>query len=378
MFPWTGQEESRSISENVKWGHRKRFADGKVSIPFGQFLGFDRGEDGGLVINSDEAVIVKKIYRLFLEGLTPHTIAKKLTTEKLPTPGGQEKWHQGTIKSILRNEKYKGDDLVQKGFTVDFLTKKQKINEGEVPQYYVENSHEAIINPQAFELVQQELTKRLQAKGRYSGVDMFSSKIKCGECGCFYGAKVWHSNSKYRRTVYQCNHKFSTNKKCLTPHFTDGEIKQLFVQAANQLLDEKKEIIANLELIRKTVFDNTALEIEQKKLQEELTVLVQVIQNCVDENARIAQDQEEYLKRYNGLVKKYESLKARFEEVAYKISDNLSRNETTELFIKTLKKQESLITEFDGVLWGSLLDYITVNTKEDVRFIFKDGTEIKA
>ena len=107
-------------------------------------------------------------------------------------------------------------------------------------------------------------------------------------------------------------------------------------------------------------------------------MLVQVIQNCVDENARIAQDQEEYLKRYNGLVKKYKSLKARFEEVAYKISDNLSRNETTELFIKTLKKQESLITEFDGVLWGSLLDYITVNTKEDVRFIFKDGTEIKA
>ena len=117
------------------------------------------------------------------------------------------------------------------------------------------------------ELVQQELTKRLQAKGRYSGVDMFSSKIKCGECGCFYGAKVWHSNSKYRRTVYQCNHKFSTNKKCLTPHFTDGEIKQLFVQAANQLLDEKKEIIANLELIRKTVFDNTVSAIKRKNHQ---------------------------------------------------------------------------------------------------------------
>jgi site-specific DNA recombinase len=370
------QEESRSISENVKWGHRKRFADGKVSIPFGQFLGYDRGEDGGLVINKDEAVIVKKIYRLFLEGLTPHTIAKQLTAEKAPTPGGQAKWHPRTISSILTNEKYKGDALLQKCFTVDFLTKKQKINEGEVPQYYVENSHEAIINPQVFELVQQELKRRLQTKGRYSGVDMFSSKIKCGECGCFYGAKVWHSNSKYRRTIYQCNHKFSSNKKCSTPHFTDDEIKQLFVQATNQLLDEKKEIIANLELIRKTVFDNTALEIEQKKLQEELTVLVQVIQNCVDENARIVQDQDEYLKRYNGLVGKYDLLKARFEEVKCKISDNLSRNETTELFIKTLKKQEALIIEFDGVLWGSLLNYITVNSKEDVRFMFKDGTEI--
>jgi len=225
------QEESRSISENVKWGHRKRFADGKVSIPFGQFLGYDRGEDGGLIVNKDEAVVVKKIYKMFLEGLTPHTIAKQLTIEKTPTPGGQEKWHPGTIKSILKNEKYKGDALLQKGFTVDFLTKKQKINEGEVPQYYVENSHEAIINPQAFELVQQELSKRLQAKGRYSGVDMFSSKIKCGECGCFYGAKLWHSNSKYRRTIYQCNHKFSNNTKCSTPHFNEEEIKQLFVQA---------------------------------------------------------------------------------------------------------------------------------------------------
>ena len=216
---------------------------------------------------------------------------------------------RNTVDSLttIRQLKDKGVECyLQKGFTVDFLTKKQKINEGEVPQYYVENSHEAIINPQAFELVQQELTKRLQANGRYSGVDMFSSKIKCGECGCFFGAKVWHSNSKYRRTIYQCNHKFSTNKKCSTPHFTDDEIKQLFVQAVNQLLVEKKEIIANLELIRKTVFDNSALEIEQKTLQEEMTVLVQVIQNFADENARIAQDQDEYLKRYNGLVKKYE------------------------------------------------------------------------
>jgi len=158
----------------------------------------------------------------------------------VPTPGGQEKWHPGIIKSILRNEKYKGDALLQKGFTVDFLTKKQKTNEGEVLQYFVEHSHDAIINPQAFELVQQE-----------------------------------------------------------------------------------------------------------------------------------------YLKRYNGLVVKYETLKARFEGIVDKISDNLSRNETTELFIKTLKKQENLVTEFDNALWGSLLDYITVYSKDDVRFVFKDGTEIR-
>ncbi len=144
------QEESRSISENVTWGHRKRFADGKVSVPYGRFLGYDRGEDGNLVVNEAEAVIIRRIYSLFLEGLTPYAIAKKLTAEHIPTPGGKTIWRGSTVRSILQNEKYKGDALLQKVFTTDFLSKKKKKNEGEVPQYYVEGNHEAIISPEVF------------------------------------------------------------------------------------------------------------------------------------------------------------------------------------------------------------------------------------
>ena len=122
------------------------------------------------------------------------------------TPGGKEKWSISTVKSILSNEKYKGDALLQKSYTVDFLTKKTKVNEGEIPQYYVEDNHEAIIDPEVFEMVQREMAKRGKGKKYHSGVHAFSTNIKCGECGSWYGSKVWHSNSKYRKTIWQCNH----------------------------------------------------------------------------------------------------------------------------------------------------------------------------
>lgn len=148
------QEESRSISENVTWGQRKRFADGKINIPYGRFLGYEKGEDGLPKIIEKEAAVIRKIYREFLKGKTYTGIAKQLTEENILTPGGKEEWRSSTVKSILQNEKYKGDALLQKSYTVDFLTKKTKINEGEVPQYYVENSHPGIIKAEAFDLVQ--------------------------------------------------------------------------------------------------------------------------------------------------------------------------------------------------------------------------------
>lgn len=153
------QEESRSISENTTWGQRKRFADGKVSVPFKQFLGYDKGQDGNLVVNREQARTVKLIYRLYLSGYTFHFIASDLTERGIKTPAGCDVWSPSTVRSILTNEKYKGDALLQKRYTVDFLTKKTKANQGEVPQYYVENDHEAIVSPQVFDLAQEEIKK---------------------------------------------------------------------------------------------------------------------------------------------------------------------------------------------------------------------------
>jgi len=128
------QEESRSISLNVTWGQRKRFADGKATVPFGRFLGYDRGEHGELVINEEEADTVRIIYAEFLTGLSYTAIAKKLTELGIKSPAGNDVWNNSTVKSILSNEKYKGCALLQKGYTVDYLTKKRIKNDGAVPQ----------------------------------------------------------------------------------------------------------------------------------------------------------------------------------------------------------------------------------------------------
>ncbi len=130
------QEESRNLSENVTWGQRKRFADGKISLPYKQFLGYEKGEDGLPKIVEKEAKVIRQIYKAFLDGKTPSLIAKSLTVKGILTPSGKQKWQSSTVESILTNEKYKGDALLQKTFTTDFLTKKKKLNQGEVPQYY--------------------------------------------------------------------------------------------------------------------------------------------------------------------------------------------------------------------------------------------------
>lgn len=143
------QEESRSISENITWGKRKQFADGKVSLPYKQFLGYRKGANGLPEIVPEEAETVRLIYRMFMEGKSQSYIARYLMDNNIPSPSGKKTWQVSTVESILTNEKYKGDARLQKTFTTDYLTKKMKVNEGEVPQYYVENSHPAIIDAKA-------------------------------------------------------------------------------------------------------------------------------------------------------------------------------------------------------------------------------------
>lgn len=367
------QEESRSISENVTWGHRKRFADGKVSVPFEHFLGYDRGPDGNLVVNREQAKAVKLIYRLFLDGYTFHSIAKELTARGLETPAKKKRWYPRTVESILTNEKYKGDALLQKRFTVNFLTKETKANEGEVPQYYVENNHEAIISPQVFDWVQEEIKRRREGRSRYSGVSIFSSKIKCGQCGGWYGAKVWHSTDKYRRTIYRCNDKFKSH--CQTPHLTEDDIKEAFIRAANQLIENKEDILSNITMLKKRLTDTASLEKERDALELDLNMLTDQVQQLIAENAQVAQDQDEYGRKYNGLVSRYEETKKKYDQVCDAIQQCVDRYWKLDNFMKNLQKQ-NLVYEFDERLWCSLVDFIIVYSKVKIQIVFKNGTKI--
>ena len=369
------QEESRSISENVNWGIRKKMTDGKFSLGYSHFLGYDKGVDGSLVINEEEAKVIRRIYALYIKGMSPYGIAKVLTEEGIKTPGGKTRWSDSTVKSILRNEKYCGRALLQKTFTPDFLTKKTVRNTGQVPSYYVEHSHAPIIDPDVYDMVQRMMEGRKRGRDRISSVSIFSSKLRCGDCGSWYGSKTWHSTDKYKRVIWQCNHKFR-GTKCSTPHFTEDEIKELFVRAVNLLLTEKEEIISTYEMMRDKLFSTTALVEERRALENELNVTARLVEDCIKENARIAQDQTAYEERYQSLVERYESAKKRYDEIVEQISDRTVRGEQVSIFLGKLREQD-LIDTFDDDLWLSMVDFITVHDKSKVTVTFKDGSEIK-
>ncbi|MBY4959488.1 recombinase family protein [Streptococcus suis] len=366
------QEESRSISENVTWGLRKQFAEGKVHFPYTNVLGFKAGEDGAIVVDQDEAKTVRYIFQQALIGKSPYHIAKDLTEQGIPSPSGKSQWNATTIKRMLRNEKYKGDALLQKTFTIDFLTKKKNINRGELPQYYVENNHEAIVDRETFDAVQLVLDN----KGRKSSTTIFSSKLVCGDCGHFFGSKVWHSTSKYRRVIYRCNDKYNGSSKCSTPHVTEEEVKQWFVSAVNQVLDNRLEVIDNLYVLL-SIGNLEVIDEQIKVLETEAEVVSQLVANLVSENAIISQDQDKYLKKYNQLTSKYEGIVQEIESLELQRMKKSKRNKELQVFINALEKQEGLLLEFDEFLWETMIEHVTVSGAKEIFIKFKNGQIVR-
>jgi DNA invertase Pin-like site-specific DNA recombinase len=374
------QEESRSISENVTWGKRKSAADGKVYVGYSHFLGYDKGpEKGGpMQVNPDQAEIVKRIYRDFMGGKTPFTIASELTAEGVATPAGKKKWRTTTVENILSNEKYKGCAILQKTYTVDFLSKTIKKNEGEVPQYYVEDSHEAIIQPDEWEEVQIEIARRKALGRHYSGNSLFASRLICGDCGGYFGPKVWNSNNPlYRRTIWQCNDKFKGEKKCGTPHLTEEAVKEKFVAAFNEIFDIKDELLANLYEIRDRYANVAAIEEEQSAVLGEIDVVTELTRRAVEENARKEQDQTAFNLKYAGFERRFEELKRRYEELAEKKESLLVKGRIIDSFISALKRRERPLDEFDERLWQITVDTAEVRRNGAIVFTFADGTKIE-
>ena len=370
------QEESRSISENSTWGQRKRFADGKVSVPFGRFLGYDRGEDGNLVVNEEQAKIVRRIYGMYLSDISTTMIARKLTEEHIPTPGGKQKWHSAIIRSILSNEKYKGDALLQKVYTTDFLTKKKKKNEGEVPQYYIHENHEAIIDEKTFELVQKKLAANRTGRCQVSTKHIFSSKLKCGDCGCWYGSKVWHSNTKYRGIVWRCNHKYD-GEKCTTPKLTPEEIKSLFVKAANAILTERDGLISAYETVLAPKLATEELERKVSKIESDIVMLSETIDSRIKDNASSAMDQKAYNAEMEMLEGRLSDARAEKSMLLTEIARRKARRQELDIHFQHLKELGP-ITEFRESDWIAMVDHVEVKTKKSILFIFKDGSVVNA
>ncbi len=370
------QEESRSISENVTWGIRKNMADGKITLAYKYFLGYEKGEDGLPKIVEEEAVIVREIYQLFLDGHTIRKIAETLTKRGIPTPRNKKVWSVSTIKSILTNEKYKGDALLQKTYTTDFLTKKVKKNTGEIPQYYIQNSHPAIIDPETFDLVQEEMRRRYPNRHKLHKSSIFSAKLICEACGGFYGRKVWHSNSKYKKSVWCCNRKYDNATPCSTPTLTETEIKDAFLAAVGTIWQDKDSLLSRLQQRIEKLSNTSKLERELEAAQNSYSELLGKQRLYMEENTRIIQDQAEYNRRFLEMEKEANATEERIRQLEQQILEQSGKAGRLRRCLKVLQNYEGEAKQFDENLWNTLVESATISINRIITFHFFDETDI--
>lgn len=371
------QEESRSLSENVKWGHRKSFSDGKVHLAYSRFLGYKKGEDGKPEIIEEEAKVVRFIYSKFIEGWSLKNIRDELMKMGIKSPGDKDKWNHSTIISILKNEKYKGDALLQKSYVENFLTHKLVKNNGEVPQYYVEGSHPAIIDPAEWAIAQLEFERREKAGRSFSGNSIFSNRLICDDCNCYYGPKVWHSNDKYRTTIWRCNHKFEGESKCETPHLNEEQIKASFMKAFNELGSRKEKVVEDCEFMIQLIDNISELDEQIDNLNREIDIVTEMAKKLVEENKTSPMNQEDFMKKYKELEEKHSGL---IQKVTKLESERGRKNEqiaALKLFLETYKKQPSLMAEWDSAIWLMTVESARVKKDRRIRFKFYTGTEIE-
>ena len=240
------QAESESLSGSVKWGHRKNFKDGKVYYQFDSFLGYRKGPDGQPEIDEEQAAVVRRIFARYLMGHSTCRICKDLMADGVKTARGKTTWHDSVIQSMLRNEKYIGDALLQKTYMADLFTHQQKKNIGELPKYYVHECHPAIIDRETFQKVQEELARRAGLKktssktrtelGKYSGRYALNEILVCGECGSPYRRRLWMPNGE-KRYVWRCLNRLEKGRRVCkdSPTLEEPALHAAILSAMNEM-----------------------------------------------------------------------------------------------------------------------------------------------
>ena len=365
------QQESQSLSQNVKLGLQYRYQQGKVQVNHKRFMGYTKDEDGNLIIVPEEAEIIKRIYREYLEGKSLAGIGRDLEKDGILTAAGKPKWRPETIKKILNNEKYIGDALLQKTITVDFLTKKRVKNEGHLPQYYVENSHEAIIPKELFLQAQEELHRR---NNIYTGTDknkrIYSSKYAlstitfCGDCGDIYRRTYWNVHGR-KEIVWRCVTRIEQGPKvCKSRTVKEGDLYDAVMIAINRLLAGGDNMIKTLEEnIHAVIGDTTEYKIS------EINTLLEEKQKELISLANKGKD-------YEPLADEIDNLREKRQTLLVEDASLSGENERINELIEFIRNNKYRTQRYDDALVRKLIQNVTVY---DDHFVvcFKSGIEVE-
>lgn len=380
------QAESESLSGNVKWGHRKNFKDGKVYYHCKNFLGYRWGADGQPEIDPEQAAVVRRIFSRFLLGHSVRQITTDLMADGIKTATGKTVWHDSVIQKMLCNEKYIGDALLQKTYIADLFTREKRINNGELPKYYVHDCHPAIIDRGTFQKVQEELARRSSLKktsskaktqlGKYCGKYVLSELLVCGECGSPYRRVIW-TQKGVKRVVWRCQNRLEHGRKICkhSPTLDEGDIHDAVISAMNELFQTqaaRNAVKASISAVlagEEQTLSLPAVELQIRNLQERQLELFQLIVSAGAD----CTDYDEELRQVNMAKTKLMAKKAELEKEqrgAAAFEERLAELDAE------LEQSCGALTDFDELTVRQLVSNIKVLDKDSLLICFKDGTEI--
>lgn len=370
------QEESRNISENVKWGLKRKYEKGEALVR--RMFGYQKGIDGQLHIIPEEAEIVRLIYGKYLEGESLNSIARILKEKGIKTIRGNTEWNVNSIRTILINEKYIGDAMAQKTFTTDYLTKARKENQGELQKYYVENAHEAIIPREVFYKVQEELHQRAniykksskqetESKGKHSGKYTLSKITVCKECGCEYHRQIW---SKYgeKKAVWRCENRLRNGiRYCKdSPTIEESVLHRAVLHAINQVLENKDDFVQTL---RKNVVTALTHGTEDSEYAKEKKKLQKAMAELIQQQAQQDGNKTAFEERCQAITAQIEALEMK----QIKASSRGEKSRKMEDIENFLDKTNCVLTEYDDKLVRKLIQNINVVNARKIEVVFKSG-----
>lgn len=378
------QEESNNLSRVTRMGIVYRFQEGKIRINHSWFLGYTKDETGDLVIVPEQAKIVKRIYREFLEGKSAYSIIKGLEKEGIKNGAGNLKWWDSNIYQILKNEKYMGDALLQKSYTIDFLNKKRVRNDGYVQKYYVENSHEGIVSKEEFAAAQAELARRSNLRGysktgksEYSSKLPFSGKLFCSNYGSKFNHNMW-GTGKYKKPVWICvNHKLNGEKACPQKAVLERDLEKAFVRAMNQVVGGKESFIDKLLNNIHIGLDEVEHEFTEEQIDERLAQLQQELMSLVRLNAKTGLDTRAYDNEYGQLAAEIEKFRAMRQQLQDEEAQKVIRIQRMDDMRQFIIGHTSPFEKFDEDIFRRLIEKVSVKSMVEVSFVFKTGIEVR-
>lgn len=388
IYAGFAQSESESMSKNITWAFRKNFEDGKVVFNYSKMVGYRKGNDGNPEIIPEEAEIIRNIYDWFLAGKTPREIIDLLITDGIQTKCGKQKWSVGTIQSILRNEKYCGDAILQKTVTIDCISKTHKKNTGEAPMYYVHNNHEAIVTREQFNKVQEELLRRntivpknaskaISAQGRYSRYAL-TEIMHCDECGSRYKRCTW-AKKGVRKIVWRCMSRIEHGTQYCknSPSLEESKLHQAIVRAINRF-NRENETTYRL-LMKASLSDalgiggsNEEMELLTRRIDSLNKKMMALVSEAVAEGQSIDDNEGEF-KEISDEIAQLNNRVSAIKELMTNDENAKNRLESINAKVEELKDG---ITEYDDTIVRQMIECIKVYDDNKIEVIFGGGTSI--